>query len=119
MKSDVNFLWPTTPKLLWTGAAFILLFSTLLLRLLPPSIDILDLREIPGFVLILLGRIPITLFNVLTFSRYTSQGEGFLVFPSWQQLLFALIFDILLIYGLVCVILYGLKKKSGQHFPIN
>ncbi len=113
MKSVLNFLWPTLPKILWTLITFILLFSTLLLRLLPPSIDILDLREIPGFVLILLGRIPITLFDALTFSRYTSQGEGFLVFPSWQQLLFALLFDIIVIYGLVCTVLYRINRKSA------
>ena len=65
--------------------------ATMLLRMIPPQIDILDLHEIPGLLAIPFGRWPIQLFDMLTSSQFASKGEGFLVFPSLGEIPFMLL----------------------------
>jgi hypothetical protein len=108
----VKIFFPTIKKFSWTIAGTAILFSTLFLRLLPPSIDILDLRELPQYLVIVFGRIPISFFDWITSNRYTPSGEGFLVFPSLQQVSFAVFIDIIFIYVVTCLILHWKKRHD-------
>lgn len=110
MKSVI--LFPTKKKIISSLLVVIVLWSTLLLRLIPPSVDIFDLREIPGFVMVPFGRIPISIFDWITANRYAPKGEGFLVFPSSQEILFAIVFDVIIIYLATCFVIYWKEKRS-------
>ena len=110
----MKIFFPTIKKASWTIAGMAILFSTLFLRILPPSIDILGLRELPKYLVFVFGRIPISFFDCVTSNRYTPKGEGFLVFPSLQQVLFAVIIDIIFIYLVSCLILHWKKRHDDK-----
>ena len=74
-----------------------------LLRTIPREWDVLDLAEIAsGFLRVMVGG-PIFVFDLLTGSAFAPRSEGFLVFPSTTQLLFALLANALVFYGIACV----------------
>ncbi len=104
---------PTRRKVFWTFVGIAILLSTFFLRLLPPSIDILDLRELPNYSLFLFGRIPISFFDWLTSNRYTTGGEGFLVFPSLPQVSFAIVIDVIVIYMMTCLVLHWIQRQKS------
>jgi hypothetical protein len=108
----VKVFFPTIRKVLWTIAGIAILLSTFFLRMLPPSIDILDLRELPNYLAFIFGRIPISLFDWVTSNRYTPGGEGFLIFPSLQQVSFAIVIDIIFIYMVTCLMLHWKKRHD-------
>jgi len=104
------FLIPTQKKVLWTAVVIFILCSTFFLHNIPPAIDLFDLRELPGLVVVVFGRYPIDLFDWITSNHFIPKREGFITFPSLQQLCFAVIFDILFIYSIICLIFYFKKK---------
>ena len=110
----MRVFFPTKRKFLWTIIGITTLISTFFLRVLPPSIDILDLRELPNYSLFMFGRIPISFFDWVTSNRYTPGGEGFLVFPSWQQVAFAIVVDVILIYAVTCLILHWKQRHDDS-----
>ena len=72
-------------------------------------------RDIAGVLLYPLARLPITLFNLVTGSAFAPHDCGFLCFPTLPQVLFILIFDIILIYLIACAIaLFHKKGSQGQ-----
>lgn len=84
------------------------------LRLIPVQVDILDLRQIPRLVAIVLVRWPINLFDVLTQRRFAPRSEGFIVFPTEAQLGFALVFDLVCFYLLACIIAAFRSPKTPR-----
>jgi hypothetical protein len=105
---------PTPKKVLWTVMIPAAAAGTLLLRTIPVQYDILDLREIPGLVMVLFLGVPIRIFDVVTGGRFASKGEGFLVFPSGIEMLAALAIDIVVVYLLVCIVLRLKGKVPGN-----
>jgi len=69
------------------------------------------MRELPGFVVVVFGRYPIDIFDWITSNHFIPKREGFITFPSIQQVCFAIIFDILFIYSVICLIFYFKKKE--------
>jgi len=99
------FFPPNRAKILLTVLIFCGTFSTIWLRKIPPQLDILDLGEIPLLLAIPLGRWPIKLFDFLTANQFTPQQGAFLVFPTLPEIVFALFFDVLVIYFLTCLVI--------------
>lgn len=71
-----GFFRPNKAKILLASRLCIGLLATLMLKIIPPQFDILDLREIPNLLANLLGRWPIRLFDMLTASQFAAKGEG-------------------------------------------
>ncbi len=107
-----EFFCPNKAKILLASRLCIGLLATLMLKIIPPQFDILDLREIPNLLANLFGRWPIRLFDMLTASQFAAKGGGFLVFPSFAQILFMLVLDALMIYLISCLIMF-MKKRKG------
>ena len=78
---------PTRNRVAITGLVMLLVMFCPILRLIPPQLDILDLNEIPGYVMLLFGRLPIRLFDAITFDRFVSKSGGFLVLRTLDTLL--------------------------------
>ena len=110
-----EFLRPNKKKSFLTIGLFMGLFSTTLLRKIPAQFDILDLHEIPGLLGIPFGRWPIQLFDKITASKFAAKGEGYIIFPSLEEFLFMLVFDILILYLLACLIVKMKKRKEENH----
>jgi hypothetical protein len=85
---------PTPKKILWTVLVPVFAAATLLLRMIPVEYDILDLREIPGFVMAL-----------------------FLVFPSGAELFGALAIALATVYLIVCIVFRLKEKGPGKFIP--
>jgi len=107
-----NFLRPDARKVLTTGALIGAVLLCLTLRQIPVQVDILDLREVPEFVVFLFGRIPIELFDFATDGAFRPQGEGFLVFPSLPQVAFALLFDVAALYLASCAVCHRWRRPA-------
>lgn len=108
---------PTPKKVFWAVLIPVFATATLLLRMIPVQYDILDLREIPGFVMTLFLGVPIWIFDNLTGGRFASKGEGFLVFPSGAELFGALAVAIASIYLVVCIVFRLKEKGPGKFIP--
>ena len=106
----MNFLFPTRKKVLWTLVVIVILVAIFFLYKIHPSLDIIDARKLSGVVVVLFGRFPIDIFDWITSNRFMPKGEGFITFPSIQQVCFAIIFDIFFIYSMICIIFYFKKK---------
>jgi hypothetical protein len=105
---------PTPRKVFWTFLIHACAAATLLLRMIPVQYDILDLRELPGLVMVLFLGVPIRIFDAVTWWRFASTGEGFLVFPSGVELLAAVAIDIAAVYLLVCIVFRLKERGSGK-----
>jgi hypothetical protein len=68
------------------------------------AVDISNLTK-TQFILYPLGTIPLWLFNLVTNSASAPHECTFLCFPSLPQIIFSLIFDIVLIYFISCSII--------------
>ena len=108
---------PTPKKILWTVLVPVFAAATLLLRMIPVEYDILDLREIPGFVMALFLGVPIRIFDAVTGGNFASKGEGFLVFPSGAELLGALAIAMATVYLIVCIVFRLKEKRPGKFIP--
>ena len=109
-----GLFFPSRRKLSWTFLVLAAAAATILLRMIPVQYDILDLREVPGFVMALFLGLPIRLFDAVTGGRFGSKGEGFLVYPSEAELLAALIIDIAATYVVVCILLRLRDGRAGD-----
>jgi len=98
-------LAPTRRNLALAVAMMLGSLSVFLLRLVPVQIDVLRVRRLPAIAAAILFRWPIDLFDFLTRRRFAPRGEGFLVFPTLPQILFAVALDFALLYALACAIL--------------
>jgi len=67
-----EFFRPNKAKILLASRLCIGLLATLMLKIIPPQFDILDLREIPNLLAILLAQWPIQLFDMLTASQFAA-----------------------------------------------
>ena len=99
-----QFLTPTKHKLMLVLYLFLGVVALFCLRLIPAQADILDLRELPKLLGIALLRWPIQLFDVLTQRRFAPTSEGFIVFPTLAQVVFAVVLDLAMLYLLACAI---------------
>ena len=115
IQSLKEFIRPNKKKMFLALGICMGLVATMLLRMIPPQFDILALHEIPGLLAIPFARWPIQLFDMITASQFASKGEGFLAFPSLGEILFMVVFDILMIYLLACLIMKMKKRKEGQY----
>ena len=115
IQSVKEFILPNKKKIILALGICMGLVATILLRMIPPQFDILDLHEIPGLLAIPFGRWPIQFFDMITASQFASKGEGFLVFPSLGEILFMLVFDIFMIYLVACLFVMMKKKKGESH----
>lgn len=109
-----NIFYPHRQKLLTTGVILGVIITSLALRTIPVEIDILDLREVPEFVVFIFGRVPIEIFDFLTGEAFAPRGEGFLVFPTLPQSGFALLFDLGVIYLASCLICHLWDRPEGK-----
>ncbi len=82
------------------------------LRLIPVQVDLLGLRKIPRLVATVMVRWPIQLFDLLTQRRFAPRSEAFIVFPTIEQLGFAVLFDLMVFYLLACAITACRAKKA-------
>lgn len=69
-------------------------------------------RDLAGIFLYPLATLPITLFDIVTGSAFAPRECGFLCFPTIPQILFILVFDIVMIYLIVCGIIYAREKRT-------
>jgi hypothetical protein len=105
-----NIFHPNRQKLFTTCMILGVAIASLSFRAIPVQIDILDLREVPEFVVFVFGRIPIEIFDFITNEAFASRGEGFLVFPTLPQIGFALLFDIAAVYLASCLICHFWRR---------
>ena len=107
------FLTLSREKLVRTLVLCAVLPGAFLLGSIPPSLDLLDLRQL-GRALAggLIGG-PIRALDLLTDSAFAPRSEGFLVFPSTIQLGFALACDVLLFYLFACAWVRWRGRRGG------
>jgi hypothetical protein len=109
-----RFLSPTKQKLTLALGILLGCVGLFFLRLIPVQADILDLRQLPRLVAIVLLRWPIQAFDVLTQRRFAPRSEGFIVFPTVTQFGFAVLFDLALFYVLACAIATFRARRSAR-----
>lgn len=114
---EKRFFSPTAKKIAGTAAILGAAASSLLLAMIPVQYDLLDLREVPGILMIVFLGLPIRLFNLITGGRFKSTGEGFLVFPSGTELFGALAIDIVAVYLVICVAVRMRENLKGDGAP--
>jgi hypothetical protein len=77
------------------------------------AVGLFFLEDTQNSILSLTVGVPITIFDFLTFNSFIRRGCSFLCFPTLSQLIFALIFDLGVLYVLSAAIsklLYKHKK---------
>ena len=109
------FLAPTRAKVAITAGCFLLFPAVMLLRAIPPQLDLLDLRQWSGMIPALLVGVPIRLFNLLTGSAFASRSEGFLALPNVPELAAAFLADVLLFYLIACTWVHWRARRRSRH----
>lgn len=94
-----TFLTPTKSKIAtFFVIVFIIVVSTILLF-------IINERDIAYLILYPLG-LPLGLFDFITNSAFTPKECLFLCFPTFPEMAFTLIFDIIIVYLIACGIVH-------------
>ena len=71
-------------------------------------------QDIAGIVAVPLVSFPFAIFDFITFSYFAPECDGFIwCFPTSPQLIFVLMFDLVLLYGISCAFVsFTSRKKS-------